>query len=74
MEKIKTINVEARNDEEKQILERWDSQNPEAVSQILKSGYIAGSNDGTIIGCAVAGVSLLAAAGVCKILNFIKRK
>lgn len=74
MEKIKTINVKARNDEERQILERWSSQNPEAMSQVLKSSYIAGSSDGTIAGVAVAGVSLLAAAGVCKILNFIKRK
>lgn len=74
MEKIKTINVEARTDEEKQILERWDSQNPEALNLVLKSGYNAGSSDGTIAGYALAGTALLAAAGVCKILDFIKRK
>lgn len=72
--KTKTIHVKVRNDEEQQILERWDSQNPEVIDQVLKSGYTEGVDDGTIAGYAFAGLALLGAAGVCKILNFIKRK
>lgn len=71
----KTINVETTSDAEMSNLEKWQSEDPEALNQVLNAGYREGLNDGTLSGYAFAGLALLGAAGICKLATlFIKRK
>lgn len=70
----KTINVNVMSDEEANNLKRWQSEDPESLIRVLQSGYNEGLNDGTLNGYAFAGLALLAAAGICKLVGVIKRK
>lgn len=72
--KKKTINVSVMSDEEMSNLEKWRSEDPESLNRVLKAGYEEGLNDGTLSGYAFGGLALLGAAGICKLVSYIKRK
>ena len=71
---IKTIDVHVMSDSEESNIKRWVSEDPESLNRVLQSGYNEGLNDGTLEGYAFAGLALLAAAGICKLVGVIKRK
>lgn len=69
----KTIDVLVRTEAEKDRLSKWQSEDPESLNRVLQAGYNEGLADGNLTGYAIGGLVLLAAAGVCKIVTFIRR-
>ena len=67
----KTINVTCKDDEQFDRLTKFKSEDPDALDQVLNAGYNEGKDDGVIYGFAIAGLSLLAASGIGKILKLI---
>lgn len=67
----KTINVTCKDDEQFDRLTKFKSEGPDALDQVLNAGYNEGNDDGVIYGFAIAGLSLLAASGIGKILKLI---
>lgn len=70
----KTINVQVETDAEKDRLSKWQSEDPESLNRVLQAGYNEGLSDGNLTGYAIGGLALLAAAGFCKIVTFIRRR
>lgn len=68
--KTKTIDVYATSEEMKNTMNKWSSEEPECVSQILEAGY----NEGVYTGYIFGGLALIAAGGIVKLMRFIKRK
>lgn len=68
--KTKTIDVYATSEEMKNTMNKWSSEEPECVSQILEAGY----NEGIYTSYIVGGLALMAAGGIVKLMRFIKRK
>lgn len=67
----KTINVSCKDDEQFDRLTKFKSEDPDALDQVLNAGYNEGTDDGVIRGFAIAGLSLLAACGIGKLLKLI---
>lgn len=67
----KTINVTCKDDEQFDRLTKFKSEDPDALDHVLNAGYNEGNDDGVIYGFAIAGLSLLAASGIGKILKLI---
>lgn len=69
----KTIDVLVGTDAEMGRLSKWQSEDPESLNRVLQAGYNEGLADGNLTGYAIGGLVLLAAAGICKIVTFIRR-
>ena len=69
----KTIDVLAGTDAEMDRLSKRQSEDPESLNRVLQAGYNEGLADGNLTGYAIGGLVLLAAAGICKIVTFIRR-
>lgn len=70
----KRINVQVGTDAEKDRLIKWQSEDPESLNRVAQAGYNEGLADGTLTGYVSGGLALLAAAGFCKIITFIRRR
>ena len=72
--KTKTLNVVCKDDEQIERLARFKTEDSDVLDRILKTGYSEGVDDGKISGMVIGGLSLIIAAGVCKILDFFRKK
>lgn len=67
----KTIDVLCKDGKQVDSLAKFKSEDPDALDQVLNAGYNEGTDDGVIHGFAIAGLSLLAASGIGKLLKLI---
>ena len=61
---IKTIDVYARSEEMENTLNKWASEEPDCVSQILEAGY----NEGIVTGHIAVGLALMTEGGLAKLI------
>lgn len=71
--KTKTLNVVCKDQEQIDRLNKFKSEDSDALYRIINTGYHEGQSDGQIVGMALGGLALLGAAGTCKIINLIKK-
>lgn len=67
----KTIDVLCKDAKQVDNLAKFKSEDPDALDRVLNAGYDEGTDDGIIQGFAIAGLSLLAAYGIGKLLKLI---
>ena len=67
----KTIDVLCKDGKQVDNLAKFKSEDPDALDRVLNAGYNEGIDDGVIHGFAIAGLSLLAACGIGKLLKLI---
>ena len=71
---MKTLNVVCKDDEQIERLRKFKTEDEDALNRVLSTGYAEGEKDGVISGYLYAGLTLVAAAGLCKLMNFLKKK
>lgn len=69
----KTIDVLCKDGKQVDSLAKFKSEDPDALDRVLTAGYDEGTDDGVIQGFAIAGLSLLVACGIGKILKLIRK-
>lgn len=71
--KTKTLHVVCKDQEQVGRLNKFKSEDSDGLYRVLRTGYLEGQSDGQIVGIALGGLALLGAAGMCKIVDLIKK-